>query len=347
MIGIYKITSPTNRVYIGQSINIQERWCFHKLRNCKKQTKLNRSFNKYGCENHIFEIIEECVIENLNERERYYQDFYDVLNKGLNCILTNSNDRSGVLSEETKLKISLARKGKYTKENNPFYGKKHSNETIEKLRNSQIGEKSWKFGKKESDETKLKKSISQSRGKGSAAKKVLNVKTFQKWDCLKDAAEDLGYNYSTLKGWMKNKKNNKTNLIYMEKRDILIFVYGTLRKNNGNHRLIENAKFLGEHITEPIYNLYSLGGFPALKPGGVTAVKGEVYAVNKEEARRVDGLEGYTPGEQATFYDKIQIETPWGQAGVYTYVRQPNESSLIKSGDWMNRFEKVEDLTTI
>ena len=130
-------------------------------------------------------------------------------------------------------------------------------------------------------------------------------------------------------------------------RNILISVYGTLRKNNGNHRLIENADYKGTFTTEPIYNLYSLGGFPGLREDGDTAVVMEVYAVNKEEARRVDGLEGYTPGEQATFYDKIQIETPWGQAGVYTYVRQPNESSLIKSGDWMNRFEKVEDLTTI
>jgi len=130
-------------------------------------------------------------------------------------------------------------------------------------------------------------------------------------------------------------------------RNILIAVYGTLRKNNGNHRIIENADYKGTYTTEPIYNLYSLGGFPGLKEGGKTAVVMEVYAVNKEEARRVDGLEGYTPGEQAYFYDKIQIETPWGQAGVYTYVRQPNESSLIKSGDWMNRFEKVEDLTTI
>ena len=130
-------------------------------------------------------------------------------------------------------------------------------------------------------------------------------------------------------------------------RNILITVYGTLRKNNGNHRLIENADYKGTYTTEPIYNLYSLGGFPGLKEGGKTSVVMEVYAVNTEEARRVDGLEGYTPGEQATFYDKIQIETPWGQAGVYTYVRQPNESSLIKSGDWMNRFEKIEDLTTI
>lgn len=132
-------------------------------------------------------------------------------------------------------------------------------------------------------------------------------------------------------------------------RNILIAVYGSLRKNGGNYeRHLANAEYKGTFTTEPNYSLYNLNGaFPGLKENGKTAVVMEVYAVNKEEARRVDGLEGYTPGEQATFYNKIQIETPWGQAGVYTYVRQPNESSLIKSGDWMNRFKKVEDLTTI
>jgi group I intron endonuclease len=340
MIGIYKITSPSGRIYIGQSINIQERWYFHKLRNCKKLTKLNRSFNKYGINNHIFEVIEECEECELNNRERHYQDLYDVLNKGLNCILTNSTDRSGKLSEETKLKLSNSRKGKYLKENNPFYGRKHSIKTIEKIRNSQIGNKSWKFGKKESDETKLKKSISQSRGKGSGAKRVIDMLTLKEWDCLKDAAEDLKINYSTLKTWMRGPlSKNKTNLKYMNKkeentRNILIFVYGTLRKNNGNHRLIENADFLGEHATEPIYNMYSLGGFPALKLNGNTSIKGEVYAVNASEAMRVDSLEGYSPNETPTFYDKTTIETPWGQAGVYIYVGQPDESRLIESGDW-------------
>lgn len=132
-------------------------------------------------------------------------------------------------------------------------------------------------------------------------------------------------------------------------RNILIAVYGTLRAGGGNYeRLLTKADYKGTFTTPPIYNLYNLNGaFPGLKENGNTAVVMEVYAVNLEEARRVDGLESYTPGEQPYFYDKIQIETPWGQAGVYTYVRQPSESSLIKSGDWMNRFEKVEDLTTV
>ena len=69
IIGIYKIISPNGRIYIGQSINIYERWVHHKIRNDERHTKLNRSFNKYGVDNHTFEIIEECEFEQLNIRK--------------------------------------------------------------------------------------------------------------------------------------------------------------------------------------------------------------------------------------------------------------------------------------
>lgn len=114
----------------------------------------------------------------------------------------------------------------------------------------------------------------------------------------------------------------------------LIAVYGTLRKGFGNHRLIQNADYLGTFKTEPIYNLYSLGGFPGLKNNGDTSVVMEVYAVTDEEAYHVDCLEGYTPGQPAYFYDKQDIETPWGTAGVYIYVNSISEDRKIESGDF-------------
>ena len=69
--GIYKITSPTNKVYIGQSTNSLFRFGAYKRLNCKKQTYLYNSFLKHGVENHTFEIIEECSIDILNERLNY------------------------------------------------------------------------------------------------------------------------------------------------------------------------------------------------------------------------------------------------------------------------------------
>ena len=81
MIGIYKIISPLGKIYIGQSIDIDVRFNNYKKLKCKSQLRIYNSFIKYGVDNHIFKTIEECSLDLLNERERYWQDYYDVLNK--------------------------------------------------------------------------------------------------------------------------------------------------------------------------------------------------------------------------------------------------------------------------
>lgn len=110
MIGIYKITNPNGKIYIGQSIHIERRWKeYRKYQRCDKQIKLYNSLNHYGVENHKFEIIEECDISLLNEREIYWGEVYNALHpKGLCLKLGNAN---GKVSEETKQKISKANKG--------------------------------------------------------------------------------------------------------------------------------------------------------------------------------------------------------------------------------------------
>lgn len=67
MIGIYKITSLSDRIYIGQSTNINKRLNSYKssLCNSKKQTRLYNSFKKYGVKNHSFEILEVCDVINV------------------------------------------------------------------------------------------------------------------------------------------------------------------------------------------------------------------------------------------------------------------------------------------
>ena len=113
MIGIYKITSPSNKVYIGQSIDVENRLKRYKYFVSKKQTRLYYSILKYGYDNHTYEVVEECKVEELNEseRERYWQDFYDCLNNGLNCRLTTTKDISGYVSAETKEKQRQAKLG--------------------------------------------------------------------------------------------------------------------------------------------------------------------------------------------------------------------------------------------
>lgn len=69
----------------GKSVDIEKRIKKYKcIYNSRGQIALNNSFKKYGYENHKFEVVEECDITILNERERYWQDYYNVLKKGLN-----------------------------------------------------------------------------------------------------------------------------------------------------------------------------------------------------------------------------------------------------------------------
>ncbi len=119
MVGIYKITSPSGRVYIGQSVNVEKRIKHYKYLHCKKQRRLYNSLIKYGYENHVFEVVEECKFEDLNNLERYYQEKYNVLGKfGLSCELTNCNNGSRKLSEQSKKNIGLKNSGS----NNGMFG---------------------------------------------------------------------------------------------------------------------------------------------------------------------------------------------------------------------------------
>ena len=134
MIGIYKIISPSGKIYIGQSRDIEKRFKQYQSGSGKTQIRLIHSFNKYNVENHIFEIIEECDIENLNIRERYWQDYYDVIGKnGLNCMLINTDSLPRVLSEETRLKLSEARTGyKFSQESKDKISRAHKGKKLSK-----------------------------------------------------------------------------------------------------------------------------------------------------------------------------------------------------------------------
>ena len=82
MIGIYKITNLINgHSYVGQSRQIQKRWENHiiasgNVNDSGYNYPLYRAFRKYGISNFSFEIIEECSVDELNEKEKYWIKFY-------------------------------------------------------------------------------------------------------------------------------------------------------------------------------------------------------------------------------------------------------------------------------
>lgn len=115
MIGIYKITAPNGKVYIGQSTEIENRWNRYKKLQCKRQSKLYNSFLKYGIDNFQFNVLFEIKIKNvniLNKVESAYINFFDSMNNGLNC---TSGGEGYEVSIESKLKMSIASKGKKKK----------------------------------------------------------------------------------------------------------------------------------------------------------------------------------------------------------------------------------------
>lgn len=76
--GIYKITNKVNgKIYIGQSIDIIQRWNYHKSIPNGGCVKLYNAMRKYGIDNFIFEIEEICSQNDLDDKEIYYINKYN------------------------------------------------------------------------------------------------------------------------------------------------------------------------------------------------------------------------------------------------------------------------------
>lgn len=75
MIGIYKITKKDNgKSYIGQSNNIERRIKEHKY---KTDIPIEIAIQKYGIDAFTYEILEECSLEELDEKEKYWIAYYN------------------------------------------------------------------------------------------------------------------------------------------------------------------------------------------------------------------------------------------------------------------------------
>lgn len=166
MAHIYKITSPSKKIYIGSTIDIKNRIRHYRTLHCKTQLKLYNSLKKYGWVNHKFEVITECDQSEMFKLEAYYGNLFDVLGKhGLNLKIPKHGVAFKNISDETKHRMSEASKG-----NLNCLGRKLSDETKRKISEavsvSNLGRKASdeakrnmseaQKGKKHSDETKRK-----------------------------------------------------------------------------------------------------------------------------------------------------------------------------------------------
>lgn len=147
MIGIYRIVNKVNgKCYVGQSVNVEGRLSNHLkwLSSGSHGNKhLQSAYNKYGADNFITEVLEECSKSDLNAREKYWISYYDSFNSGYN--LTTGGEYAGgfIHSQLTKDKISEA-----LRKNNPMkryevvkksnIDRVWSDESRDKLRKSQM-----------------------------------------------------------------------------------------------------------------------------------------------------------------------------------------------------------------
>ena len=109
-IGIYRTTNlSNNKVYIGKSTSVNYRWRKHLWflkRNKHVNKHLQSAFNKYGENQFIFEIIEECSFEELNDKEKYWINLLDSSNPLIGYNKTKGRDGL-IATDEIKKKISI------------------------------------------------------------------------------------------------------------------------------------------------------------------------------------------------------------------------------------------------
>lgn len=186
-VGIYKITSPSDKVYIGQSWNIDSRKRNYKNLKCKQQRYIYKSILKYGFDNHLFEIVQELPFdvsqEVLNQYEFIYWSQYK--NCGFEMLNLTEPGPNSKLSEDTKRYMSSLRKGISKSE--------EWKSKVRKAKPEGFGEaiKNRQLGRKLSEEVKLKISNSH-KGKNSPLKgRKLGQKSEEIKKKLRKPIEDL------------------------------------------------------------------------------------------------------------------------------------------------------------
>lgn len=137
--GIYKCTCLSNeKSYIGQARFLLKRKQQHiyELKNNKHYNlHFQRAWNKYGEENFIWEILELCLEDKLDEREIYWIEKYDSLVNGFNQTAGGGGIRGYKQSDELKMKHAEITRKTWT------------DERREKVRVSMLGENNPMFGR--------------------------------------------------------------------------------------------------------------------------------------------------------------------------------------------------------
>lgn len=174
---IYTFKNKTNgKMYVGQTCRSLEERVGEHLRHSK--TAISKALIKYGIENFECEVIDTAeTMDELNDKEVYWISKLETLApNGYNLCLGGGNTLGYKHKEESRKKMSLSKSGMFIGENNPFYGKKHTEETKAKMR------KAWTESRKE----ELREMV---KNRNTHTVKVRNVDTGEVFNSVKSAGE--------------------------------------------------------------------------------------------------------------------------------------------------------------
>jgi group I intron endonuclease len=247
--GIYRIVNIVDgKFYLGSSNNLAKRerehiWALRKGNHVNDY--LQKAFNKYGEANFKFEVLE--YVTNESDLRNVEQKYLDSLKPYIRSIGYNlcEDSRGGglsgennpnyqkpmsneqklaisktlkghLVSDETRKKISKARKGKYAGEKHPMYGKpvplQRRKRQSEIMKGKFVGEKNPFYGKKHTDEAKIKMGDAH-RGKTGAqcpnsiriVQLTKNGKPIKIFDAMQEAQRETGIWASNIQKCCKGK----------------------------------------------------------------------------------------------------------------------------------------------
>lgn len=120
--------------------------------------------------------------------------------------------------------------------------------------------------------------------------------------------------------------------------NVLLFVYGTLKRGCSNHRQMAGCTFVAEANTRPGFQLYDVGGYPGLVAvlDDPDSVLGEVWSVDAAALERLDRFEGVDEGLYRR--ETIPLAAPFADQTVNTYVWGSTVNGRAKIGsEWRER----------
>ena len=137
---IYKATNTINgKAYIGQTVRtVRERMLEHMRHD---RSYFDRALKKYGAENFKVVVIDSArTVEELNEKEKFWIDFFHTLGeRGYNMCEGGGNTTGYHHTDAAKQTMSQKKKTAYAGAGNPFYGKRHTEESCRKMSESRKG----------------------------------------------------------------------------------------------------------------------------------------------------------------------------------------------------------------